>query len=99
MISNTRSKTVNKNITRQFRRQEKIISTCNFSCLLVFRLLIYILLFNQKKKQNDIATQIETTSFFKFFPPNIISIQHVLHFVVGRSQIEWKLKVKTLVFP
>ena len=90
MISNTRSKTVKtpgkNNIYMQF-------------FMLVGVSVIDILLFNRKKKQNDIATQIETTSFLKKISPNIISIQHVLHFVVGRSQIEWKLKVKTLVFP
>ena len=33
--------------------------------------------------------------------PDIISFQHVFHLGVGRSQIEWKLKAKTLisVFP
>ena len=30
-------------------------------------------------------------AFLDFFP-DIISFQHVLHFGVGRSQIEWKLK-------
>ena len=35
------------------------------------------------------------------FFPDIISFQHVFHLGVGRSQIEWKLKVKTQisVFP
>ena len=35
------------------------------------------------------------------FFPDIISFQHVFHLGVGRSQIEWKLKVKTRisVFP
>ena len=35
------------------------------------------------------------------FFSDIISVQHVLHFGVGRSQIEWKIKVKTdiSVFP
>ena len=35
------------------------------------------------------------------FFPDIISFQHVFHLGVGRSQIEWKLKAKTLisVFP
>ena len=35
------------------------------------------------------------------FFPDIISFQHVFHLDVGRSQIEWKLKVKTQisVFP
>ena len=35
------------------------------------------------------------------FFPDIISFQHVFHLGVGRSQIRWKLKVKTLisVFP
>ena len=39
-------------------------------------------------------------AFLDFFP-DIISFQHVLHLGVGRSQIEWKLKVKTdiSVFP
>ena len=33
------------------------------------------------------------TRFFRFFF-NIISFRHVLHFGVGRSQIEWNMKVK-----
>ena len=35
------------------------------------------------------------------FFPDIISFQHVFHLGVGRSKIEWKLKVKTQisVFP
>ena len=35
------------------------------------------------------------------FFPDIISFQHVFHLSVGRSQIEWKLKVKIQisVFP
>ena len=35
------------------------------------------------------------------FFPDIISLQHVFHLGVGRSQIEWKLKGKTQisVFP
>ena len=35
------------------------------------------------------------------FFPDIISFQHVFHLGVGRSQMEWKLKVETqiLVFP
>ena len=35
------------------------------------------------------------------FFPDIISFQHVFHLGVGRSQMEWKFKVKTqiLVFP
>ena len=35
------------------------------------------------------------------FFPDIISFQHVFHLGVGRSQIQWKLKVKTQisVFP
>ena len=35
------------------------------------------------------------------FSPDIISFQHVFHLDVGKSQIEWKLKVKTQisVFP
>ena len=39
-------------------------------------------------------------AFLDFFP-DIISFQHVLHFGVGRSQSEWKMKEKTdiSVFP
>ena len=35
------------------------------------------------------------------FFPDIISFQHVFHLGIGRSQIQWKLKVKTQisVFP
>ena len=33
------------------------------------------------------------TRFSRFFK-NIISFRHVLHFGVGRSQIEWNMKVK-----
>ena len=40
-ISNTRSKRVNENITRQCTRQEENMYTCKFSCLLEFRLLRY----------------------------------------------------------
>ena len=29
--------------------------------------------------------------------PDLISFQHVLHFGVARSQIEWKLKAKTVL--
>ena len=38
---------------------------------------------------------------FADFFSDIISFQHVLHFGVGRSQIEWNMKVKTeiSVFP
>ena len=32
---------------------------------------------------------------FLDFVSDIISFQHVLHFGVGRSQIEWKMKAKT----
>ena len=32
--------------------------------------------------------------FLDFFP-DVISFQHVLHFDVGRSQIEWNLKMKS----
>ena len=41
-----------------------------------------------------------TPAFLDFFK-DIISFQHVLHFGVGRGQIECKLKVKTeiSVFP
>ena len=37
-------------------------------------------------------------AFLDFFP-DIISFQHVLHFGVGRSQIEWKVKTDISVFP
>ena len=75
---------------------------------------IEIRLFNRKKKKKQKmknmhgnSVKIEITcitpvlqSILDFFP-DIISFQHVLHLGVGRSQIEWKLKVKTQisVFP
>ena len=40
-ISNTRSKTVNENITRQCTHQDENMYTCKFSCLLEFWLLRY----------------------------------------------------------
>ena len=71
---------------------------------------IEILLFNRKKqkKMKNMATlEISITciipvlqAIIDFFS-DIISFQHVFHLGVGRSQVEWKLKVKTqiLVFP
>ena len=65
------------------------------------------LLFNRKRKQRRTRQLCENTCFtpvlqaiLNFFP-DIISFQHVFHLGVGRSQIEWKLKVKTQisVFP
>ena len=35
--------------------------------------------------------------FYNIIFPDIISFQHVLHFDVGRSQIEWNLKVKSKI--
>ena len=69
---------------------------------------IEIRLFNRKKKKKQkkrmkkhgnsvkILNHMYYTCFIitRFFS-DIISFQHVLHFGVGRSQIEWKLKVKT----
>ena len=43
----------------------------------------------------EIACITPVLQAFLDFSPDIISFQHVLHFGVGRSQIEWKLKVKT----
>ena len=37
-------------------------------------------------------------AFLDFFP-DIICFKHVLDIGVGRSKIEWKLKMKTEVFP
>ena len=68
---------------------------------------IEILLFNRKKKKKNMATlrkfQLHVLhlyyKLFLIFFPDIISFQHVFHLCVGRSQIEWKLKVKISVFP
>ena len=73
---------------------------------------IEILEFNRKKSKNleklynnyIIAVKVHTciagitcfTRFCRFFV-NIISFQHVLHFDVSKSQIEWNLKVKNSV--
>ena len=75
---------------------------------------IEILLINRKKlkkqkKKKNMATlwKISITcitlvlqAILDFFS-DIITFQHVFHLGVGRSQIEWKLKVKTeiSVFP
>ena len=73
---------------------------------------IEILLFNRKKKKQKKQkkkknVKISITcitpvlqAIFDFIP-DIISFQHVFHLGVGRSQIGWKLKVKTQisVFP
>ena len=53
---------------------------------------IEILEFNRKKKKKR-KTYTGFSRFCRFFP-NIISFQHVLHFDVGRSQIDWNVKVK-----
>ena len=86
--------------------------TWKFSCVGVS--VIEILLFNRKKKQKkqkkkmkNMATLVKisitciTPVLQAIFFPDIISFQHVFHLGVGRSQIEWKLKVKTQisVFP
>ena len=65
---------------------------------------IEIRLFNRKKKkkkQKNMATLRKWKLhvlhlFYKLFLifSDIISFQHVFHLGVGRSQIEWKLKVK-----
>ena len=54
-----------------------------------------------ESEEHGNSVKIEMTSItpvlqavLNFFP-DIITFQHVLHFGVGRSQIEWKLKVKT----
>ena len=63
---------------------------------------IEILEFNQKKKMKKnmaklgntiLQVYIGFTRFCRYFF-NIISFRHVLHFGVGRSQIEWNMKVK-----
>ena len=73
---------------------------------------IEILLFNKKKQKKKMMKNMATVkisiscitpvlqAILDFFP-DIISFQHVFHLGVGRSQIEWKLKVKTQisVFP
>ena len=68
--------------------------TCKFSCLLEFRL--------RRTWQlcEDFVLHLYYKLFLIFFP-DIISFQHVFHLGVGRSQIEWKLKVKIqiLIFP
>ena len=71
---------------------------------------IEILLFNRKKKKKQQQEDEEHGNSVKIsitcitpvlqaipdFFPDIISFQHVFHLSVGRSQIEWKLKAKTL---
>ena len=51
------------------------------------------LLFNQKKKNMAKTVKSHITGFADIFL-NIISFQDVPHFSVGRSPIEWNMKVK-----
>ena len=74
--------------------------TCKISCLLVFRLLRYWSSTRRRRRRRWQNCEIPYykyymgfTRFSRFFL-NIISFQHVLHFGVGRSQIEWNMKVK-----
>ena len=69
---------------------------------------IEILLFNRKKKKQkmknmaiSITCIIPVLQAILDYFSDIISFQHVFHLGVGRSQIEWKLKLKTeiSVFP
>ena len=90
--------------------------TCKLLCLLEFRLLRYCSSTGRRRRsrrsrrrreEHGNSVKIEFTcitpvlqAFLDFFQ-DIISFEHVLHLGVGRSQIEWKLKVKTeiSVFP
>ena len=62
--------------------------------ILVRTSVIEILLFNQKQQIMKKWQICSTTRFSGFFS-DIISFQHVLHFDVGRNQIERNQKVKT----
>ena len=85
--------------------------TCKFSCMLEFRLLRYCCSEEEAEEEEDEehgnSVKISITCITPVlqaildFSPDIISFQHVFHLGVGRSQIEWKLKVKTQisVFP
>ena len=58
----------------------------------------------EEDEEHGNSVKISITCYYKLFLiffPDIISFQHVFHLGVGRSQIRWKLKVKTLisVFP
>ena len=45
--------------------------------------------------QNCVTSITSVLQNFADFFHNIISIQHVLHFDIGRSQIDWNLKVRS----
>ena len=78
--------------------------TCKILCLLVFWLLRYWSSTGKEELGNSVKIEITSITpvlhaFLDFFS-DIISFQHVLHFVVGRSQIEWNLnKTEISVFP
>ena len=72
--------------------------TCKISCLLVFRLLRY---WSSTGREHGKTVKYHITSitpvlqdFADFFLISLIGFQHVLQFGVGRSQIEWNMKVK-----
>ena len=65
---------------------------------------IEILLFNRKKQKkkkmknmHGNSVKISITCITPVKLSDIIIFQHVFHLGVGRSQIEWKLKVKTQI--
>ena len=71
-----------------------------FVCIqiLVFRLLRYWSSIGRRRSgrrtwQNYFKYYMDFSRFLRFFF-NIISFRHVLHFGVGRSQIDWNVKVK-----
>ena len=80
-ISNTKSKRVNENITRQCTRAEEEEEDEEHG--------------NSVKIEITRITPV-LQAILDFFP-DIISFQHVFHLGVGRSQIEWKLKAKTQI--
>ena len=94
-ISNPRSERVNENITTLstfHNSNKKFLCTCVYMQNFMF---VCVLEEEHGKTENYHITSIipvlqDVADFFL----NIISFQHVLHFGVGRSQIEWNMKVK-----
>ena len=88
---------------RSGRRPNKIIMyACKFLCLLVFGLVRYWSSIGRRSGRRRTWQNCEIP-YYKYYIGfsrfcrlffNIISFQHVLHFDVGRSQIDWNVKVK-----
>ena len=104
-ISNTRSKRVNKNTQNLVRKTGVILVII----ILIFHsfAMFFIFLLNSRILITETSTNLKICRYTYFIPGMCtilsyfadffsisICFQHVLYFDVGKSQIEWNMKVK-----